>query len=115
MCDDHRVSPSAGAIDRQALSGLFATGVVHLAAGALGRNQVLMPGYPPHQAHTLQLPDSPRLPWVDALRGLSILAVVLLHIDIRIPIAQSGIGALMGLYVSRVLYRAAITGSGCSS
>jgi len=45
-----------------------------------------------------------RLPWVDVLRGLSILAVVLLHINIRIPFAQSAIGNHLPREVSRVLF-----------
>lgn len=51
-----------------------------------------------------------RLPWVDALRGLSILAVVLLHIDIRIPISQSAVGAVIPREVSRVLFRSGFYG-----
>ncbi len=45
-----------------------------------------------------------RLPWVDVLRGLSILAVVLLHINIRIPFAQSALGSHLPREVSRVLF-----------
>jgi peptidoglycan/LPS O-acetylase OafA/YrhL len=46
-----------------------------------------------------------RLPWVDVLRGLSILAVVLLHVDIRIPFANGAVGALIPREISRVLFR----------
>jgi peptidoglycan/LPS O-acetylase OafA/YrhL len=42
---------------------------------------------------------------IDVLRGLSILAVVLLHIDGRIPFAWSGIGSHLPRAVSRVLFR----------
>ncbi len=44
------------------------------------------------------------------LRGLSILSVVLLHIDIRIPLAQSAIGSLIPREVSRVLVRSGYFG-----
>jgi hypothetical protein len=43
-----------------------------------------------------------RLPWVDVLRGLSILAVVLLHINIRIPFGHSALGSHLLRAVSRV-------------
>lgn len=42
---------------------------------------------------------------IDVLRGLSILAVVLLHIDDRIPFARSGIGSHLPRAVSRVVFR----------
>ncbi len=44
------------------------------------------------------------------LRGLSILSVVLLHIDIRIPLAQSSFGLLVPREVSRVFVRSGYYG-----
>jgi len=51
-----------------------------------------------------------RLPYVDVLRGFSILAVVLLHIDIRIPFARSSIGALVPPAMFRVVFRSGYYG-----
>ncbi len=51
-----------------------------------------------------------RLPYVDVLRGFSILAVVLLHIDIRIPFAKSSIGAVLPREVGRLLFRSGYHG-----
>jgi peptidoglycan/LPS O-acetylase OafA/YrhL len=42
---------------------------------------------------------------IDILRGLSILAVVLLHIDGRIPFAKSGLGSHLPSQVNRVFFR----------
>ncbi|MEO8360045.1 MAG: acyltransferase [Vicinamibacteria bacterium] len=54
-------------------------------------------------------PES-RWPWIDTLRGLAILSVVLLHIDIRIPMAQSALGEWVPREVSRVLFRSGYYG-----
>ena len=47
----------------------------------------------------------PRSTTIDFLRGLSILAVVLLHIDIRIPFAKSAFGGLFSRPVLNAIYR----------
>jgi uncharacterized membrane protein len=39
--------------------------------------------------------DPSRSSDIDVLRGLSVVAVILLHINIRIPFAHSSIGALL--------------------
>ncbi|HEX7797221.1 MAG TPA: acyltransferase [Vicinamibacterales bacterium] len=51
-----------------------------------------------------------RLPWVDVLRGLSILAVVLLHINIRIPFGQSAPGSHLPRAISRVVFASGFYG-----
>src|SRR5262249_13883473 len=51
-----------------------------------------------------------RLPWVDVLRGLSILAVVLLHINIRIPFGQRALGSHLPRAISRVVFASGFYG-----
>src|SRR5262249_13089010 len=50
-------------------------------------------------------PEDVRSPMVDVLRGLSILVVVLLHIDIRIPFAKSDVGVLIPQEINRARAR----------
>ena len=54
-------------------------------------------------------PSSPshpkRIPGIDLLRGLSILAVILLHIDIRVPFKLSVLGAHLSKPVLNVVFR----------
>jgi peptidoglycan/LPS O-acetylase OafA/YrhL len=45
-----------------------------------------------------------RVPGIDVLRGLCILAVVLHHINLRIRFNQSGVGKLFGAAANRVLF-----------
>jgi peptidoglycan/LPS O-acetylase OafA/YrhL len=45
----------------------------------------------------------PRLDGIDVLRGLSILAVILLHINIRIPLDKSALGQFLSTGLPRVL------------
>jgi peptidoglycan/LPS O-acetylase OafA/YrhL len=45
----------------------------------------------------------PRLDGIDVLRGLSILAVMLLHINIRIPLEKSALGQFLSTGLPRVL------------
>ena len=47
----------------------------------------------------------PRSTTIDFLRGLSIIAVVLLHIDIRIPLAKSAFGSHFSKPVLNAIYR----------
>jgi peptidoglycan/LPS O-acetylase OafA/YrhL len=64
------------------------------------------------------VPDNPnptehgnvRSPLVDTLRGLSILAVVLLHVDIRIPFAKSAAGGVLPSQIRSVLFRSGYYG-----
>jgi peptidoglycan/LPS O-acetylase OafA/YrhL len=61
--------------------------------------------------HSASTPGSgARSPLVDVLRGLSILAVVLLHIDIRIPFAKSPGSALIPREISRIVFRSGYFG-----
>lgn len=49
-------------------------------------------------------PGGARSHWIDVLRGLAILAVVLMHIDLRIPVAKSPLGSQLAAPVSRALF-----------
>src|SRR6476469_10963942 len=51
-----------------------------------------------------------RSPLIDIMRGLSILAVVLLHVDIRIPFAKGVMGAWVPRDISRVFFRSGYYG-----
>ncbi len=57
----------------------------------------------PPEASTLK--SERRSHGIDVLRGISILSVILLHIDIRIPFAKSEFGTHLPHAVSRVLFR----------
>jgi peptidoglycan/LPS O-acetylase OafA/YrhL len=50
-------------------------------------------------------PLSKRIPSIDLLRGLCILAVILLHIDIRVPFKLSALGAHLSKPVLNVIFR----------
>lgn len=56
--------------------------------------------------------DNPANRWrgIDVLRGISILAVVLLHIDIRIPILESSLGSHLPRAVHSAVFRSGYYG-----
>jgi len=53
-----------------------------------------------------QLPPSAgqRVPAIDVLRGLCIIAVVLHHINLRIPFKNSAFGAMLSPAINRLLF-----------
>jgi peptidoglycan/LPS O-acetylase OafA/YrhL len=57
-------------------------------------------------ASTIQAPTSAsqRVPAIDVLRGLCIIAVVLHHINLRIPFKNSAFGAMLSPAINRVLF-----------
>jgi len=63
-----------------------------------------MAGIPPASESMIIAPTEKRVPGIDLLRGLCIVAVVLHHINLRIRFNESSLGKLIGPAANRVLF-----------
>lgn len=69
-----------------------------------------MPAYAPMPRAKRPEPGEPRNPAIDALRGLAILCVVLLHVQIHIPQEQSLLGKVLPAPLFNIVFRSGYYG-----